>query len=161
MGFPRQCRTAGQEFFQYAAKPKNMNNVDGATLGGPIKRNQLFFFFGWEGVRERQGATTIFTVPTADQRQGDFSAYNTLIYDPSTGAANGSGRMAFPGNIVPLNRQSATSRKIQDLIPLPNRPGVGSNFLEAVRNGWIKTTSIRRSTGIARRAAPYGESTRS
>ncbi len=118
-----------KNFFNSLAKPKNLNNIFGATAGGPIVRNKLFFFGAWEGVRERQGASNLFTVPTADQRRGDFSAYNTVIYDPlSSAAADGSGRAPFPGNMIPLDRQSSISRKIQDLIPLPNRPGVGSNY---------------------------------
>lgn len=119
-----------RNFFNSLAKPKNLNNVYGATAGGPLVRNKLFFFTGWEGVRERQGATNLFTVPTADQRRGDFSAYSAVIYDPlSSTAVDGSGRRPFPGNVIPLERQSAISRKIQDLIPLPNRPGlVGSNY---------------------------------
>ena len=118
-----------KNFFNSAAKPNNLNNMDGVTLGGPIKRNKLFFFFGWEAVYERQGVTTPFTVPTADQRQGDFSRYNAVIYDPATGTATGAGRTAFQGNVIPLSRQSAIARKIQDLIPLPNLSGTGSNFL--------------------------------
>jgi hypothetical protein len=118
-----------KNFFNTAAKPKNINNIDGVTLGGPIKKNKLFFFGGWEGVHERQGASQLLTVPTADQRLGDFSKYATTIYDPATGDASGAGRTPFAGNIVPMSRQSAISRKIQDLIPLPNQAGVGSNFL--------------------------------
>jgi hypothetical protein len=118
-----------KNFFNTAAKPKNINNIDGGTIGGPIVKNKLFFFFGWEGVHERQGATNQFTVPTADQRAGNFSAYNAVIYDPTTGAATGAGRTPFPQNTVPANRQSALSRKIQDLIPLPNLGGTASNFL--------------------------------
>jgi len=119
-----------KNFFNSLSKPKNLNNIYGATVGGPIRHNKLFFFGGWEGVRERQGASNLFTVPTADQRRGDFSAYNTVIYDPrSSTAGDGSGRTPFAGNIIPLDRQSTISRKIQDLIPLPNRPGlVGSNY---------------------------------
>ena len=43
-----------RNFFNTGAKPKNLDNVDGATLGGPIIRNKLFYFAGWEGNRERQ-----------------------------------------------------------------------------------------------------------
>ncbi|HWB98365.1 MAG TPA: TonB-dependent receptor [Bryobacteraceae bacterium] len=120
-----------KNFFNTAAKPKNINNIDGVTLGGPVRKNRLFFFFGWEGVHERQGATTNLTVPTADQRAGDFSnpAYKTVIYDPATGDLSGAGRTPFAGNVVPLSRQSPAALKIQNLIPLPNLPGVGSNFL--------------------------------
>ncbi|MCS7025457.1 MAG: TonB-dependent receptor [Bryobacteraceae bacterium] len=118
-----------RNFFNPDDKPSNINNIFGFTLGGPIRRNRLFFFSAWEGVRERQGATRLLTVPTADQKQGDFSRYNAVIYDPATGAASGAGRTPFPGNLIPLSRQSAITRRIQDLIPLPNRPGTGANFL--------------------------------
>lgn len=39
-----------KNFFNALAKPKNLNNVYGVTAGGPIRRNKLFFFSGWEGV---------------------------------------------------------------------------------------------------------------
>lgn len=119
-----------KNFFNTGAKPSNINNIYGATLGGPIVKNRLFFFGGWEGVRERLGATQLLTVPTAEQRAGNFSGFsNAAIYDPTTGAADGSGRTLFPNNTIPASRQSAIVRRIQDLIPLPNRPGTGANFL--------------------------------
>ncbi len=118
-----------KNFFNTVAKPKNINNIYGVTVGGPVVKNRFFYFFGWEGEHERLGATQLLTVPTADQKAGDFSAYSAVIYDPSTGAADGSGRTRFTGNLVPVNRQSAIVRKVQNLIPLPNVPGTGSNFL--------------------------------
>lgn len=118
-----------KNFFNTVAKPKNINNIFGVTIGGPVVKNKFFYFFGWETEHERLGATQLLTVPTADQKAGDFSSYNAVIYDPATGAADGSGRTRFTGNVVPLNRQSAIVRRIQDLIPLPNLPGTGSNFL--------------------------------
>jgi hypothetical protein len=118
-----------KNFFNTSAKPKNIDNIDGVTLGGPIRHNRLFFFGAWEGMHERLGASQLLTVPTSDQRQGDFSRYSTVIYDPNTGDASGAGRTPFGGNLVPLSQQSTISRKIQDLIPLPNLAGAGSNFL--------------------------------
>ena len=118
-----------KNFFNTAAKPKNIVNIDGLTLGGPIRRNKLFFFGGWEAMHERLGASQLLTVPTADQRQGDFSRYNAAIYDPATGDAAGAGRTPFANNQVPLARQSSISRRIQDLIPMPTAAGTGSNFL--------------------------------
>jgi hypothetical protein len=127
-GFHDNAAVEAKNFFNTAAKPKNIVNIDGVTLGGPIRRNKVFFFTGWEGLHERLGASQLLTVPTADQREGDFSRFNA-IYDPNTGDASGAGRTPFAGNLVPLSRQSSISRKIQDLIPLPNQPGFGSNFL--------------------------------
>jgi hypothetical protein len=118
-----------RNFFNPSAKPKNINNIFGVTVGGPVVKNKLFYFFGWEATHERLGATQILSVPTADQKAGDFSRYNATLYDPATGAASGAGRTPFAGNIIPLSRQSATVRKIQDLIPLPNQSGTAANFL--------------------------------
>src|SRR5262249_32712979 len=89
-----------KNFFNTAAKPKNINNIDGVTLGGPIRRNKLFFFGAWEGVHERLGASQLLTVPTADQRAGDFSKYNVALYDPNTGDASGAGRTPFAGSVI-------------------------------------------------------------
>ena len=117
-----------RNFFQVGEKPKHILNIDGGTIGGPIKKDKLFFFGGYEGTRERTGFFGRYTVPTADQREGNFSAYNQVIYDPNTGNADGSGRRPFPGNIVPLDRQSAITRKLQDRVPLPNLPGNANNY---------------------------------
>ena len=76
-------------------------------------------------------ANGFFTVPAADIRTGDFSGYTTTIYDPATGAANGSGRTPFANNIIPVSRQSPIARRMQDLIPLPNLPGTASNYFSA------------------------------
>jgi len=85
----------------------------------------LFYFGGWEGNRERLGFNALLTLPTADQRRGNFSAYsNTVLYDPATGAAKGSGRTPLAGNLVPASRQSAIVRKFQEVLPLPNRTGL-------------------------------------
>src|SRR5438876_1228819 len=64
-----------RNFFQVGEKPKPSLNIDGGTVGGPIVRNKLFFFGGWEGTRERTGFFGRYSVPTADQRAGDVSAY--------------------------------------------------------------------------------------
>jgi hypothetical protein len=115
-------------FSREPGKPKNIINIPGATLGGPIVKNKLFFFGGWEGMRQRVNRSGLYTVPTEPQRRGDFSGFASLIYDPATGDSSGRGRQAFANNIVPLARQSAATRKMVDLTPLPNQPGVTANY---------------------------------
>ena len=119
-------------FFKDPQTPKSLRHISGGTLGGPIIKNKLFFFGGWEGLRERVNRSRLFTVATPDQRQGDFSAFDTTIYDPQTGNPDGSGRLPFAGNQVPLARQSSITRQMQDLVPLPNQPGeVASNYFNS------------------------------
>ncbi|HYM11762.1 MAG TPA: TonB-dependent receptor [Bryobacterales bacterium] len=121
-----------RNFFYYGAKtPFSLHNIDGGTLGGPIVKNKLFFFGSWEGTWERQNYSSLFTVPTAPQRAGDFSSFGTNIYDPTTGDASGKGRTAFAGNMIPASRQSPIALKLQDLIPAPNLGGSVSNYFNS------------------------------
>ena len=126
--FGNSVLNAKNFFYLQPKKPKYVFNVYGGTFGGPIKRNRLFFFGSWEGMRERSNFSRITTLPTADQRAGDFSAYRTNIYDPLTGTADGRDRTVFPNGVIPLSRQSAITRKLQDLVPLPNLSGVANNY---------------------------------
>ena len=71
--------------------PKYQRNQFGGTVGGPIVKEKLFTFFSYEGLRIRQAAPglTSVLVPSAEQRQGDFSQSTPAgIYDPLT-LANG------------------------------------------------------------------------
>ena len=92
----------------------------GATLGGPIQRNKLFFFGSYENTRDHQFATRTISVPTDALRRGDLTASSSPIYDPATGDANGVGRTPFPGNIIPTDRMDATALKLIGMMPLPN-----------------------------------------
>ncbi len=103
-------------------KGKFIYNQYGGTLGGPIKRDKLFFFVSYEGTNDRENVGRIGSVPTAAMRTGDLSASPTPIYDPATGNFNGTGRTQFPGNIIPADRIDPIVKKIIALIPLPNLP---------------------------------------
>jgi hypothetical protein len=109
--------------------PKLRYNVFGGNIGGPIRRNKTFFFFGYEGQRQRTGSTTTLTVPTLLQRGGDFSqTYNAQgrvipIYDPNTTqTVNGQlVRSVFAGNVIPSARLDPVALKLLNYYPLPNR----------------------------------------
>ena len=64
-------------------------NQFGGTLGGPIKKNELFAFFGYQGTRRRFGGSEITTTPTAAERSGDLSGLlgNYICADGSTSAS--------------------------------------------------------------------------
>ena len=120
-----------KNFFNSGDKPESNRKIGALTLGGPIIKDKLFFFAGWEGHYQQGGNTKTGTLPTADQRAGDFSAYDTVIYDPATGNADGTGRTPFPGNIIPGDRIHPVSAHIQSLIPMPNASGTSSNFTDS------------------------------
>jgi hypothetical protein len=111
-----------------AAMPDARENQYGGTLGGPIVRDKLFFFGSYEGTNDYQIVSTFGTVPTAAQRAGDLSASPTPIYDPLTGAADGSGRTAFAGNVIPANRLDPTVQKLLAMLPLPTTGDLTNNY---------------------------------
>jgi hypothetical protein len=122
-------------------KAKFRRNEFGVAAGGPVwvpkvynGRNRSFFFFTYNGYRQNSAANPLFvTLPTAAERQGDFSALtdNTgkqiVIYDPVTG-------QPFPGNIIPQARFSTVSKNILPLIPVPTNAGQTQNYLGVNRS---------------------------
>ncbi|MBS1872482.1 MAG: TonB-dependent receptor [Acidobacteria bacterium] len=109
-------------------KPLRIYNNYGGTIGGPIKKNKLFYFYSFDGTRQRDGAVGTYSVPTAAMKAGNFSGFTTTIYDPLTGNPDGTGRTAFAGNIIPTSRISSQAAKIQGYYPSPNLSGSQSNF---------------------------------
>jgi len=111
------------------APPKNMFNEFGGSLGGPILRNKLFFFANFDRFTQRKTLSGYYTIldKTSALAGGDFSSTGTTIYDPATGNADGTGRTAFAGNIVPV---SSVAKQMIALLPTPNFPSSSgvSNF---------------------------------
>jgi hypothetical protein len=110
-----------------APRPERRQHIFGATLGGPIAKNKLFFFANYQGTRYDAPGFETFNVAPAEWRRGDFSGISTVIRDPLTG-------QPFPGNIVPAGRISPIAQRIladQSLYPLPNRTvsGIVGNYV--------------------------------
>lgn len=110
-------------------------NQFGGSVGGPIKTNKTFFFADFQGARNRLSGGTLASVPTARMRNGDFSEFRDFngnlipIFDPDTGDANGNGRTAFAGNLIPASRINSIARNYINFMPLPNQPGIENNFV--------------------------------
>ncbi len=121
-----------------APKGAFKRNQFGGNVSGPIlKRANLFFFGGYEGLRQPSTESSgLMTVPTQAERNGDFSGSlnadgtPNLIYNPFTTVQLADGsytRQAFTGNIIPPNLINPVGAKMMSLYPLPNRPGQGPN----------------------------------
>ena len=106
-------------------KPSIRYNEWGGSVGGPIIKNKLFFFFVRDKITNNgSGNQHTSTVPTLAERSGDFSGQPT-IYDPATAGVGGL-RTAFPGNIIPANRIDPVALKVLGFYPAPNAGGPGA-----------------------------------
>jgi hypothetical protein len=102
-------------------KPRYRFNTWGYNLGGPVyipnvltSKDKLFFFFSQEYLPTSTPQNLVsVTVPTAQERSGDFSALTTTIRDPTTGSG-------FPENKIPASRIDANGQKLLSVFPLPN-----------------------------------------
>jgi hypothetical protein len=125
--------------FFSTSTPVEQQNEFGASLGGPILKNRLFFFFNYDGWRFNAGGVpALYSIPTEAERSGDFSALPVPIYDPASTVCSVSGvctRTAFPGNIIPADRISPVSRSFQSYLPPTINSSLQNNIANAVNAG--------------------------
>lgn len=137
-GYVRETEWLANNFFSNRAGQPRINQPFrnyGGSIGGPVRipklydgRNRTFFWVTGEAYRQTESAGTRLSVPTARERQGDFSESRTrtgglqLIYDPLSTQPDGS-RTAFAGNVIPTSRLSTVGRNLASYFPLPNVAG--------------------------------------
>jgi hypothetical protein len=135
-------------------------NDFGIATGGPVwipkiynGKDRTFFFFSYEGFRNRAGANgTVFTIPTPEMYNGDFSKWVTSagtlipIYDPTTQVTNANGtvtRTQYAGNQVPKSLFSPASMKALSVFQgsgnlVPNT-GAAPGTVGYVANNYLET----------------------
>ncbi len=115
--FLRNYAMDARNYFASSPDPLKQNQF-GGTIGGPILKDKLFYFGSYQGTRTNTASNgQISFVPTAAERQGDFSDLlpsGTQLVNPATGAP-------YPNNQLP--GLSPVAQYLLQYIPLPNGPG--------------------------------------
>jgi hypothetical protein len=111
-------------FFE-RTKTRDLYHIFNIAASGPIIKDKTFFYALWNAERVPGHTFLTTTVPTDAMRRGDFSQLLTgsrpvTVKDPLN-------NQNFPGNVIPANRLSSVSLKVQDqFLPKPNRGGADS-----------------------------------
>ena len=134
---------------RYSFGPSSSSNLKqhqyGGTLGGPIKKDKMFFFASYEGLVHHDLFTELASTPPIQmisvlpdgsvdlsKLEDPFTGKQTPIFDPNVSiACGGTCSQQFPGNIIPANRVSkAGLNTLLNFFPKPNLPGVHNGFFQ-------------------------------
>ncbi len=137
--FLRNHKLNSRSFFAPSTKPQLIQNQFGGAVGGPIRKDKLFLFGSYEGLRVRPSSLGASAFPLTEQeRQG---AFTTAVRDPANN------NQPFPGNRIPLDRFDTVAKNLLNpaQMPLPNRtdgqlittfPTPADNGQYLVRGDW-------------------------
>jgi hypothetical protein len=115
--------------------PPFTQNQFGGEAGGAIIKDKTFVFGSYEGFRLRSATPFTTTVPTQQERGGDFSDLaGVTIYDPLSRNPVSGARQPFAGNVIPASEINPTSAFLLSLLPLPTIPN-------STLNNFVKTSS--------------------
>jgi hypothetical protein len=99
-------------------KPVYIQNQFGGAAGGPIKKDKLFFYADYEGLRRLQKSLSTGSVPTLAQRAGNLGIPITNPYDGSV----------FPNGIIPASLITKFGSTVLNALPAPNLSGNTKNY---------------------------------
>jgi hypothetical protein len=122
--YVRNNQMEARDFFAHSAPGPYHQNQFGASAGGPVLKNRLFYFGNYEGYRQDTSSLQTALTPTQAMFNGDFSAVSTPIYDPTTYNPATGLRSQFPGNKI--TNINSTAKQLLAFY-LPGAAGVTGN----------------------------------
>ena len=99
---------------------------EGGSFGGPILHDKLFVFGDYEATQQKSLETATYTVPTAAELTGDFSADSFTIYNPLVADNSDGTRQAFSNNTIPQGDLDPVAMAFVSHFPAPNQAGEGA-----------------------------------
>jgi len=140
--------------------PVDHQNEFGGNIGGPVKKDKIFFFTNFSGYYYNTATAPVYlSIPTAAQRTGDFSALPAVIYDPATYGCVGAicSKQPFAGNLIPANRISAVSKSFQSYMVAPSNPNLLNNYLSTLPKSLSnKNTTSKADLNLSPKNRLYG-----
>jgi outer membrane receptor protein involved in Fe transport len=133
--FLRNDALDANNYFAQTKEPLKQNQF-GAAAGGPIRKDKTFVFGFYEGFRNREGETTLTTVPSVKQRTGDFSENcpegftQGFCNNPANQLFNVFANAPYPNNHLPQEQINAVSLNLLPFFPLPN---AGTNLFSTTQ----------------------------
>ncbi len=120
--FLRNNALNARDFFAPSVPAERQNQFGGAA-GGPIRKNKLFIFGSYEGLRNHQEAESkVATVPSAAERNGNFTGLGLSLTNPNNpltgnGMTDSSGRPCVSNNVIAPGCISPVALKLLQYIP--------------------------------------------
>ena len=159
-----------RNFFATGPNGRLVYNYTGASIGGPILKNKLFFFGDFLRVSDHESSTVNANIPFYNASGGvlSLSGYSGQVYDPNTGATAtctnpgavgttcGTGRMAFAGNLIPLSNPGISPvglTVLQDIDALARNPA--TNLASAKYIAGTTTNNFSQNTPFSKDSISY------
>lgn len=148
--FIRNSFFDAKNFFSGGLPSPLRRNQFGGTFGGPIKKDKLFFFFNYEGLRQSVTTATTDTVPSANARAGLLQCTQPATGTQNKGCLTGPGGGQAPGdNRRPANHNQHSSTTVFAVLSIAKRPGHRRyRELELQLQGGVDRESLHRSCGL-------------
>lgn len=158
--FGQRSALDANDYFNNAAgvpKPDHLRDQYGFSLGGPIKKEKIFFFVDFEKLRQNDAVNIQGSVPTLAERNGDFSGANETIFNPNICPApadptmsctrpqfvgdSSNGSLNGVANVIPQSDWDPIGQAILNLYPKPNTNLDDPTGVNNFRTSTIASTS--------------------